>query len=68
MKGGGLNEFVPQYKMCAITEVDVNYTPDGTYATYGGSKGQAGAPVATELSLQFLETKLIYASEIREGY
>ena len=33
MRGGSLNTDVAQYKMCAITQVDVNYTPDGTYAT-----------------------------------
>lgn len=61
MKGGGLNEFVPQYKMCAITEVDVNYTPDGTYATYGD-----GNMVAIGLSLSFQETKLIFADEVEK--
>ena len=59
MKGGGRNEFVPQYKMCAITQVDVNYTPDGTYATYGD-----GHMVAIELSLAFQETKLIFSEEV----
>lgn len=61
MKGGGLNEFVPQYKMCAITEVDVNYTPDGSYATYGD-----GNMVAIGLSLSFQETKLIFADEVEQ--
>lgn len=59
MRGGGLNEYVPQYKMCAITQVDVNYTPDGTYATYGD-----GSMVAIGLSLAFQETKLIFAEEV----
>ena len=68
MTGSDPHKYIAQFKPCAIRQVQVNYTPDGTYATYGGNKGQAGAPVATELSLQFLETKLIYASEIREGY
>ena len=59
MKGGTLNEFVPQYKMCAITQVDVNYTPDGTYATYGD-----GHMVAIGLNISFQETKLIFAEEV----
>lgn len=62
MRGGGPNTDVPQYKMCAITQVDVNYTPDGTYATYGD-----GSMVAIELSLSFQETKLIFAEEV-ENY
>lgn len=59
MRGGDINEYVPQYKMCAITQVDVNYTPDGTYATY-----KDGSMVAIGLSLAFQETKLIFAEEV----
>lgn len=61
MHGSGLNKNVTQYKMCAITQVDVNYTPDGTYATYGD-----GNMVAIGLSLAFQETKLIFASEVEQ--
>tara|TARA_B100000131_G_scaffold251261_1_gene244762 strand:+ start:6989 stop:8350 length:1362 start_codon:yes stop_codon:yes gene_type:complete len=59
MKGSGLHPYLTQYKTCAITRVQVNYTPDGNYATYAD-----GAPVATEISLDFLETKLIFDQEI----
>lgn len=59
MKGAKLHEHLPQYKVCAITDVSINYTPDGTYATYGD-----GRPVAVELSLAFSETKLVYSDEI----
>jgi len=58
MRGGDVNTDVTQYKMCAITQVDVNYTPDGTYATYDD-----GSMVAIQLSLSFQETKLIFSEE-----
>lgn len=58
MRGGNLNTDVTQYKMCAITQVDVNYTPDGAYATYDD-----GSMVAIQLSLSFQETKLIFSEE-----
>lgn len=58
MRGGNLNPDVTQYKMCAITQVDVNYTPDGAYATYDD-----GSMVAIQLSLAFQETKLIFSEE-----
>lgn len=65
MKGNSIHPYLPQFKVCAITAVDINYTPDGTYATYGGkSADDVGAPVAVELSLQFSETKLVYSDEI----
>ena len=59
MKGAALHPHLPQYKVCAITQVDVNYTPDGTYNTFTD-----GRPVAVELTLQFSETKLVYSNEI----
>lgn len=62
MNGSGLNPNVPQYKMCAITNVDVNYTPDGAWATYGD-----GTPVATTLSLSLQETKLLFAEDVAGG-
>ena len=62
MQGSSPNKNVAQYKMCAITQVDVNYTPDGTYATYDD-----GNMVAIGLSLAFQETKLVFAEEV-ENY
>ena len=63
MHGGNRNTFVPRYKMCAITDVGVNYTPDGNYAVF-----QGGAPVATELKISFMETKLVFAEDIVDGF
>lgn len=59
MKGGNQHPYLTQYKTCAISRVGVNYTPDGSYATY-----RDGSPVATELSLEFLETKLVFRDDI----
>jgi hypothetical protein len=59
MVGGSENKYLPRFKHCAITEVNVSMTPDGVYATYNND-----APVATSLSVSFQETKLVYADEI----
>ena len=59
MKGANEHPYITQFKPCAISNVEVNYTPDGTYATY-----EDGAPIATELRVNFMETKLIFANEI----
>ena len=59
MKGPGQHPALPVYKMCAVTQVDVNYTPDGAYATYSD-----GSPVAIQLSINFQETKLVFAEDI----
>ena len=60
MTGSNKNVHVPQFKMCAISQVDVNYTPDGVYATTTD-----GRMVAYELSLSFQETKLIFSEEVQ---
>jgi len=59
MHGSSEHVGLPRFKMCAITQVDVNYTPDGTYATYFD-----GQPVAVQLTVSFQETKMVFAEEI----
>ena len=59
MRGAEVHNVLPIYKMLAVTQVDVNYTPDGAYATYGD-----GQPVAIELAINFQETKINFAEEV----
>ena len=61
MRGSARNSYLPRYKMCAITDVNVNYTPDGVYATFNRS-----SPVAVELKISFMETKLVFSEDIEE--
>ena len=63
MRGPTEHEVLPRYKMLAVTQVDVNYTPDGAYATYRDD----GQPVAIELSINFQETKINFAEEAISG-
>ena len=63
MTGSIQNGWIAQFKPCAITRVQVNYTADGTYATYVG-----GSPISTELSINFLESKVLYQNEIAQGF
>ena len=63
MTGEKENQFINQYKACALTNVDVNFTPDGSYSTLIG-----GYPSAVELSLTLVETKIIYQSEINPDF
>lgn len=63
MKGDKINPRIIQFKPCALSNVSVNYTADGTYATYTD-----GAPVAIELGLKFQETKVIFRSDVEKGF
>jgi len=62
MHGGKENVHLPRFKMCALTNIDTNYTPDGAY-----SVRYDGRPVAHTLSLSFQETKVCFAEDIALG-
>lgn len=74
MTGGVPNRFVSQFKLSALTNVNVSYTPDGAWATYKDSfegdptsaDAANGSPVATSLSLSFMELKMLYAEEVTD--
>ena len=59
MCGKDLHPYLPQYKALAISNVAINFTPDGAYASY-----RDGAPVATQLKISLKEMKNIFSSEI----
>lgn len=63
MKGGTKHPHLIQFKPCAISKVEVNYTADGTYATYSD-----GAPLSVELTLNFMETKVIFKQDVGKGF
>lgn len=50
--------FLNTFKPCALTDVAVNYTASGTYATYDD-----GTPVHMQLSLAFKELNPIYSGD-----
>ena len=52
------HKFLPKIKECAMMGFNVNYTPDGNYATYRNS-----AMVAVELSFSFQELEPIFNND-----
>lgn len=62
MTGNQKNKYVSQFKPAAITNVDVNYTPDGVWSAH-----RNGAPVSYSLRLQFTELKMLFAEELGGG-
>lgn len=53
-----INKFINKFKLCALTGMQVNYTPNGTYMTYENK-----SPTSYGLDLQFQEIEPIYASD-----
>jgi len=61
--GGSVQEhsFLNRIKPCALTNVDVNYTPDNAYMTYND-----GSMIGYELRLTFAELEPIYSNDYDE--
>ena len=57
-EGGRSHQFLNRFKLCALTNMQVNYTGDGTYATYGDE-----TPVSMIMTLNFQELTPIYAED-----
>ena len=56
VKGNGRDQgFLNKFKLCALQSASVNYTGDGTYATY-----YDGTPVSMTLDLSFQELSPVY--------
>ena len=51
----GEHRFLPKIKECALTAFNVNYTPDGNYATYEDS-----SMIAYEVQFSFQELEPVF--------
>ena len=52
---GKARQYLNRIKMCALQNVGINFTGDGTFATY-----QDGSPISSTMTLQFQELTPIY--------
>tara|TARA_B100001758_G_scaffold41453_1_gene32615 strand:+ start:6561 stop:7982 length:1422 start_codon:yes stop_codon:yes gene_type:complete len=57
--GGKIHPYLNIFKPMAMTNLNVNYTPDGTYMTYN----DGGSLTAYDLQMSFGELEPIYADE-----
>ena len=60
--GQSAHPYLNSFKECALTSCGVEYTPDGTYMTYGNSEGEKSM-TAYRLSLSFQELEPIFDDE-----
>jgi hypothetical protein len=56
------NDFYNKIATCVLTNVSVDYTPDGVKSFRDGS------PTAITMSLSFKETELLTKDKINKGY
>ena len=60
ISGDKQHPYLNKFKVCALTNCSVNYTPYGTYMTYAGKEKSM---VAYELQLQFQELEPLFDDE-----
>jgi hypothetical protein len=66
---GKENLFLNKISTCALTNMNVNYTPTDHWSAFRSHSRLQGAPsVCTDLTLQFTELELITKKRILEGY
>lgn len=61
MFGAHENIHLPKYGDCVLTDMDINYTPNG-FASY-----KDGAPVQTQLTLTFKEIEIVTKQKLEAG-
>jgi hypothetical protein len=59
--GGGQHPFLNKIKKCALTNFNVEYTPDGSYMTY-----RDGSMTSYNVSMQFSELTPIYSENYKD--
>ena len=69
---GSMNPNIPAMATTVLTQIDVNYTPNGwtAYEVPGENKpalGRTGMPVAIQLALQFKETTFLTKDDFKGG-
>ena len=63
--GGNPNQSLHKHTSCVLTDMAVNYTPNGNFATFDDATGM---PVQINLVLSFRELALLTKEKIEKGY
>ena len=61
-QGSSDHKFLNKFKQCFLSDISVNYTGEGTYATY-----HDGTPVSMTMDLTFKELEPVYDSDYTKG-
>lgn len=62
------NKFIHKFSTSALTNMTVNYAAQGQTAFHKNIPGEGSPPVATSLSLSFMEMELMNADRAKQGY
>jgi len=57
------NDKIPRINTCVLERIEVDYAPQGMYATFSN-----GYPVACRLSMSFRETEVVHKQRVAQGF
>ena len=60
------HQYLNRFKECAMMSSSVNYTPDGSYATYEPDDNGSGSMVSYQLTLNFQELEPVFDSDYKD--
>lgn len=62
----GPNSYIPRISRCALTDMNVDYSPEGVFTTFKGDL-KGAAPVLTKMELSFTEMEIMTKETIAAG-
>jgi len=63
----GPNMYIPRISRCALTDMSVDYSPEGVFTTFKGDD-KGAHPVLTKMDLSFTEMEIMTKETIAEGH
>ena len=64
---GSENKNIHKHTSCVLTEMSVNYTPNGVFNTFFESKTGGGMPTQINVNLTFRELQILNKDLVKEG-
>ena len=63
----GANMYIPKISRCALTDMSIDYSPEGVFTTFKGDD-KGAAPVLSKMDLTFSEMEIMTKETIAVGY
>jgi hypothetical protein len=63
------NRALHRHTSCVLTELNINYTPNGSFQTFAaGEKSPGGMPTQINMSMTFKELAILTKDQIKDGF
>jgi hypothetical protein len=67
MSKDGANMYIPKISRCALTDMSIDYSPEGVFTTFKADE-KGAAPVLTKMELSFTEMEIMTKETIAIGH